>query len=288
MSYSSEVLKDRYRLYSERFAAGSRVLDIGCGRGEFLELLRERDVAGVGVDADDDMVELVRSKGLAAEAADAMSYLAAHRGEFDGIFAAHLIEHLDAKRVHELVHAGAAALNSGGRLLLVTPNPHSLSMQLNEFWTDLQHVRFYTPEIVRYLLHEAGLEEVEIGENPTYRSGPEIPAASSLDLPEDRAAEPALHGPLGRAARLRQRLAEWLTAASTLERIQYAEDRATRLEVRSRQLAHELTRAHATLARLRDVMAELFPPAEFYATGTKVMAIPAGAPARNQRAQSAG
>src|SRR2546428_2524715 len=171
MGYDSQELKDRYIPYADRFSRGSSVLDVGCGRGEFLELLAERGIEGCGIDSDGDMVDSVSKKGLRAAAADAIPYLGDHPGEFDGIFASHLIEHLMAEQVRDLIHGAARALRPGGRLLLVTPNPHNLQMHLRDFWIDLQHVRFYSPDGVRWLLHEAGLRDIEVGENPRYRAG---------------------------------------------------------------------------------------------------------------------
>ena len=172
MGYSRDLLLDRYEPYAARFEPGQRVLDVGCGRGEFLELLARRGVTGVGVDADGDMVRLTRDKGFDVTQAAVPEYLLEHPAEFDGIFAAHVIEHLPPDSVRALVAAAAVALRTGGRLLLVTPSPHNLSMHTHEFWTDLQHVRFYTPEIVRWILHENGFHDIEIGENSRYRSGP--------------------------------------------------------------------------------------------------------------------
>ncbi|TAM59897.1 MAG: class I SAM-dependent methyltransferase [Chloroflexota bacterium] len=174
MGYSSEALTDRYRPYAGRFDAGSRVLDIGCGRGEFLGLLAARGVAGVGVDADASMVAECASRGLDAHQADGLEFMGRHRGEFDGVFASHLVEHLPPAQVDQLVHAAHAALRDGGRLILVTPNPANLQMQLRDFWIDLQHVRLYSPEIIAWLLHGAGFTGVEEGVNPRYESHGEV------------------------------------------------------------------------------------------------------------------
>jgi len=114
--------------------------------------------------------------------------MAAHPGELDGIFAAHLIEHLSPDAVIALVRAARDALCPEGRLLLVTPNPHSISMQLQEFWIDLQHVRFYAPEAVRWIMHDASLRDIETGENPLYRNAPDIAASPPLHFsPPQRA-----------------------------------------------------------------------------------------------------
>jgi SAM-dependent methyltransferase len=253
MGYPSAELTRRYAPYVERFATGSTVLDIGFGRGEFLKLLAERGVQGHGIDQDEGMVEFGRDQGLSVEVAEANEDLASCPDHFDGIFAAHLIEHMTAPQMQDLVRSAVSALKRGGRLLLVTPNPHNLNVHLYEFWTDLQHVRFYTPDIMRWVLHDSGLREVETGDNPIYTSGPEIPTRAVGSRPQARS-----RPNLGLKARARQRLAEWLTAASLLER-------TADLERRTEELA--------ALVDMVDVLSErlaaLYPAGEFFATGVR-------------------
>jgi SAM-dependent methyltransferase len=229
MGYSSDVLLDRYAPYAARFSPGSRVLDLGCGRGEFLQLLKQHGADGVGVDADEEMIAAVREKGLNAQQAEVHEFLKKHPDEFDGVFAAHLIEHLRPEQFAELARLAVRALRPGGRLILVTPNPHNLSMQLHEFWTDLQHVRFYTPEIVRWVVHEAGLQSIEVGENARYRSDPRAESYLDVVTPPSR--------PTRLRSRLRKRVSEWLTPVWVFQ--------------------------------MRDVLRSLYPPAEFYVTGVR-------------------
>jgi SAM-dependent methyltransferase len=183
MGYNSAELRRRYAVYAERFPAGARVADLGCGRGEFLELLAARGVDGVGVDADEGMVGAVSAKGLTAVKAEAVAYLSQNAISFDGVFASHLIEHLPPEGVRSLVQVAAAALRPGGRLILVTPNPNNLQMQLRDFWIDLQHVRFYSQDIVRWIVHDAGLRDIEVGENAIYRTGPGLASQPLPNLP---------------------------------------------------------------------------------------------------------
>jgi SAM-dependent methyltransferase len=250
MGYPTAELTRRYAPYADRFAAGSIVLDIGFGRGEFLKLLAERGVQGQGIDQDEGMVRFGGDQGLSVEVAEAHEYLASRADHFDGIFAAHVIEHMPAEQVQDLVRSAVSALKTGGRLLLVTPSPHNLNVQLYEFWTDLQHVRFYTPDIMRWVLHDAGLREVETGDNPIYTSGPEIPTRAAGNPSPPRSPQQ-----LRLRARARQRLAEWLTPAALLERTAH-------LEQRTDDMA-------ALVEVLRDRLAALYPAGEFFATGVR-------------------
>ena len=131
--YDTNVLRERYVPYADRFSAGTRVLDVGCGRGEFMELVAQRGATPVGVDADQAMVNWVRDRGFNAEIGDAVAYLREHADEFDGIFNAHMVEHLAAEQMVELVRAAAGALRPGGRLIVVTPSPANLQMHLRDF-----------------------------------------------------------------------------------------------------------------------------------------------------------
>jgi SAM-dependent methyltransferase len=251
--YDSEILKDRYIPYADRFRAGSCVLDIGCGRGEFLELLAERGVQGVGIDRDEDMVGAVTKKGLRAAVADAIPYLQDHAGEFDGIFASHLIEHIGAEQVRELVLGSARALRPDGRLLLVTPNPSNLQMHLRDFWIDLQHVRFYSPDGVRWLLHEAGLREIEVGLNARYQAGPRLtdrskPGQMPTDLGAHRPRLPFLKG------QSRERVKQLVRLGKRLRRV----SPFIRFKELERRLDH-----------LTWWMESLYPPAEYFVTGLR-------------------
>jgi SAM-dependent methyltransferase len=120
------------------------------------------------------MVAEASRKGLTAVNADAIQYLTDHPQGFDGIFASHLVEHLPAETMEKLVEQSWLALKPGGRAIFVTPNPGNLDMQLGDFWIDLQHVRFYSPLIMRYVLHRSGFKEVEIGYSDVFRMGPEL------------------------------------------------------------------------------------------------------------------
>ena len=95
MRGSTSAVRERQRAYVDDFRDAAPVLDIGCGRGEFLALLREAGVEARGIDADADMVAYARGEGLDVEQADALAYLEAlEDGSLGGIFAAQVVEHL--------------------------------------------------------------------------------------------------------------------------------------------------------------------------------------------------
>ena len=245
MGYSSDELRARYAPYAERFPAGATVLDLGCGRGEFLELLGQRRVEAVGLDLDSDMVAHARGKGLNALEGEGTSFLREHPAGFDGIFCAHLIEHLPPIGVKDLIVASGHALKPGGRLLLVTPNPRNLQMHLRDFWIDLQHTRFYSADIINWLFHDAGFRDIETGENLLYGAGPDFVRSPKppLPLPFSEASRPGLQGYVDS---LRTRLGKTLLPASTVARV-------SALEERMNGVIHW--------------MQSLYPSGEYYVTG---------------------
>jgi SAM-dependent methyltransferase len=152
--------------YVSFFAQCSCVLDVGCGEGQFIELLQAEGVEAVGIDRDARMVETCREKGLNVVLADLFDYLPQHEGQFDGIFSSNLIEHLARKDAIRFIERAFKALPIGGRLLIATPNPASPIVHLYEFWRDATHIRLYNDSLLEFLFHWAGFETIESGENP--------------------------------------------------------------------------------------------------------------------------
>ena len=160
---SEEELKERQRSYVQYFEGRENILDIGCGRGEFLELLRESGIKARGVDLDLDMVLLCRDKGLDAVRDDAFAYLAALPDDsVGGVFAAQVIEHLPPRRVIELVTLCHRKLAPGGVLILETPNPKCLMVFADSFYKDPSHVQPLHPDTMQFLLEATGFHEVEL------------------------------------------------------------------------------------------------------------------------------
>jgi O-antigen chain-terminating methyltransferase len=160
---ASEKIRESQRDYVPRFAAGGRILDAGCGRGEFLELLAEAGLEGYGVDRDPGMVALCREKGLAVEEGDVLGHLASlPDASLGGIFAAQVVEHLVPADLSRLVALAAAKLRPGGVFLAETINPTCLATFAGAFYLDPTHTRPVHPEALRFQLEEAGFATVEI------------------------------------------------------------------------------------------------------------------------------
>ena len=160
---SPEEIRARLLPYAELFIGASEVLDVGCGRGEFLALLAERGVSARGIDANESMIEVCRQKGLAASSADALAYLRAQpAGSLGGLLAAQVVEHVDPGYLTNLLDAAWAALRPGSVVVFETINPACWFAFFESYLRDITHVRPLHPETLQYLLLASGFDTVEI------------------------------------------------------------------------------------------------------------------------------
>lgn len=158
------MARQRDALPFVRDLAGSPypLVDLGCGRGEWLELLVEAGVRAYGVDSNEEMVAEACSRGLEAVVGDAIAHLEdVAPSSLQAVSAFHLAEHLPVGVLARLVDAALLALRPGGLLLLETPNPTNLAVGAANFYLDPTHVRPLHPEFLSFLLESRGFSEVE-------------------------------------------------------------------------------------------------------------------------------
>lgn len=179
---SEERVRELARFYVPHFAGRRAVADLGCGRGEFLEVLREAGIPARGVDVSAEAVALCRAKDLAAEQADLFAWLAALAdGALDGIFCGQVVEHLAPPRVPELVRLAAAKLTRGGILAIETPNPECLAIFATHFFLDPTHARPIPSSLLVFYLEECGFGRIDV-----HRLSPAAESMPALDaLPEE-------------------------------------------------------------------------------------------------------
>jgi O-antigen chain-terminating methyltransferase len=158
---TEEEIRKRQSFYLPFFRGRHKVLDIACGRGEFLELMREAGVPARGVDLDADMVGRCLEKGLAVVQGDVFAHLeSTPDSSLDGIFSAQFVEHLEAVDYIRLIALCAQKLAPGGVLAIETQNPECLAIFSQSFFLDPTHVRPIPAAQLRFVFAEARLEKI--------------------------------------------------------------------------------------------------------------------------------
>jgi len=143
--------------------ANATVIDLGCGRGEWLELLQKRGIPAVGVDLDEGMLDDCKSLQLEVYCEDALHYLKSLRqASVAAVTAFHLAEHLPFQTLKELVVESLRVLKPGGLLIMETPNPENLIVATKDFYLDPTHQRPLPPELLAFVPEYYGYETVRI------------------------------------------------------------------------------------------------------------------------------
>jgi O-antigen chain-terminating methyltransferase len=179
---SEEYVTAGQQFYRPYFQGCRNVLDIGCGRGEFLKMMRHAGVSARGIELSTESVAACKLQGLDAEVADAFPYLAAlPAGSLDGIFCSQVVEHLPPERLPELIRLCAAALAPGGTIAIETPNPECLAIFATHFYLDPTHTRPVPHPLLIFYLEEFGVGNIELRRlSPAKDSMPEL-----ASLPEE-------------------------------------------------------------------------------------------------------
>jgi O-antigen chain-terminating methyltransferase len=200
-----EVLADAFSVYIpdlEHLVGGThRLVDIGCGRGDWLSVLRTHEIPALGVDTNSDAVDRAVADGLEAVVADGIEYLRDVATESVGAVSAfHVVEHLPPATVIDLIDAALHALAPGGVLILETPNPSNVTVGSSAFWRDPTHLRPMESMYLAFLVQDRGFVSVETRFlHPTPQYELELKALSSDERPaigrllDDMSW--ALHGP---------------------------------------------------------------------------------------------
>jgi SAM-dependent methyltransferase len=158
-----ETVRERQSVYLDLLRDKRRVVDLGCGRGELIELLSQAGVSAYGVDMDSDFVALARERGLEVQEGDAVDHLASlEEGAVDAVVASHVVEHLPTAGLIQLLSCAADVLPRDGVLILETPNPESVLAGSVNFYRDPTHERPIHPDTLQFLCGLAGFAQVEV------------------------------------------------------------------------------------------------------------------------------
>lgn len=164
-----ESVKERLRIYSpfleaiEKACDSRQTIDLGCGRGEWLELQIEHGFQARGVDRDEATVTQALTRGLPVSCCDALDALSALPAASHAIVAAiHVAEHLTFEDLQSLVRDAHRALAPAGLLVLETPNPENFAVATTNFYLDPTHVRPIPPQLLAFLAEFFGFARVKI------------------------------------------------------------------------------------------------------------------------------
>lgn len=199
---SPEEIASRLADYVELFRERAPVVDLGCGRGEFLELLKSAGVQAHGVEGNALQARSCRERGLDVVDGDLLVFLKLQAvGSLGGVFAAQVAEHLPPAVLQELLRESHRALRPDGLLVLETVNPRSVTGLLEVFNRDLTHEKPLHPDTLRFLAAAAGFSDVRIG-----MRSPVEPAAQLQEVPAQGLPEAAVRALNENVARLNELL----------------------------------------------------------------------------------
>lgn len=163
------LIKDRLQVYMpyirqlDKKLESSPFLDIGCGRGEFLDLLTEQKRTARGLDLNSAMVARAKEKGYDVVEEDAVTYLAgASSDSFAGISGFHLVEHIPFSELLRLFNECYRTIKQGGMVIFETPNPENLTVGSLNFYYDPSHLHPIPPQLLAFCLEYVGFADIEI------------------------------------------------------------------------------------------------------------------------------
>lgn len=162
---SEDEVKKQQQKYIPYFHTEGKVLDLGCGRGEFMELLREKgkNVEIEGIDLNEQMVDICKDKGFLCYKGDILERLAEYQDKsLSGIFSSQVIEHLPPSYLKRMIELSYSKLHPSCYAVLETINPTSLFALVQVYFLDISHHQPVHPQTLKFLLQNAGFEEVNI------------------------------------------------------------------------------------------------------------------------------
>jgi len=160
---SEDHIKNLLEKFLAYFNKDGKILDLGCGRGEFLELLKEKGYEAEGIDINEQMVNICRDKSLLCEKSDILKKLAQYEDNtLGGIFSSQVIEHLPPPYLKRMIELSYFKIRPQGSIVLETINPASVFALVQVYYLDISHQQPVHPQTLKFLLESSGFEDVDI------------------------------------------------------------------------------------------------------------------------------
>ena len=160
------VIRDRVRDYLpdlEPAGALGPILDVGCGRGELLQELKQAGVEAYGIDSNELCVKACLERDLSVLGVDARAHLeSVKESSLGAVTAIHVVEHLAIEELVRFVDLCMRAIRPGGKLIFETPNPENLMVASLSFYLDPTHQRPLPPDLLKFILASRGILDIEV------------------------------------------------------------------------------------------------------------------------------
>ena len=160
---NEDEVKRQQSQFLPYFLGKGKVLDLGCGRGEFLELCRDNGIDAQGIEMNEQMIAICRDKGLDCQKGDILEMLSlTPDNTLGGIFSSQVIEHLSPAQLKRMIELAYFKLEPDGAIVLETINPASVFALVEIYFLDLSHQKPIHPQTLKFLLESSGFDDVEV------------------------------------------------------------------------------------------------------------------------------
>lgn len=181
---TEEDVRSQQEIYLPYYKQDQRVLDLGCGRGEFIGLLVQNGIEAEGIDINEQMIDICRDKGYNCRKAGVLEALNEQEdNSLGGIFSSQVIEHLKPSSLKRMIELAYFKLAPERHIILETLNPVSVFSLVQVYFLDISHQQPIHPLTLKFLLESAGFSEVDI----LYSSPPEDEKLKSLPGADEEA-----------------------------------------------------------------------------------------------------